>query len=162
MSLSCIQKSHYWATWVFLRPLSPVQAQAQLQQFLFGPRIEWAAFNLGRVKARIRAADARSDAQLATWEQTVLRALEEVDTVMVQFSLQEASRLRLANAAESSAKAAFHARERYNSGVDDFLVVLDAERTLLDAENQLAIRETELALQTVALYKALGGGWETL
>lgn len=130
--------------------------------FQLGPRVEWAAFDLGRVKARIRAADAVSNARLATWEQTMLQALEEVDTAMVNFSLKETSRLRLVNAATSSAQAARYARERYDNGVDDFLDVLDAERTLLNVENQLAISETELAVQVIAIYKSLGGGWEVM
>jgi multidrug efflux system outer membrane protein len=52
------------------------------------------------------------------------------------------------------------ARQRYEGGVDDFLPVLDAQRTQFSIEAQLAQSETRTATSLVAIYKALGGGWE--
>jgi outer membrane protein, multidrug efflux system len=63
-------------------------------------------------------------------------------------------------AAQASEKASGLARLRYQFGVSDFLTVLDAERTRLIAEDLLAESETRTALTLVAVYKALGGGWE--
>lgn len=128
--------------------------------FIFGPRIDWAAFNLGRVKAQIAAADARTEADLATFEKTVLIALEEIDTALVNFARQEQTRARLFHAANSSAKAAEYAKERFDAGIDNFLDVLDSERTLLDAQDRLAQAEIKLALGIVGIYKNLGGGWK--
>jgi len=51
-------------------------------------------------------------------------------------------------------------RLRYQYGAADFLTVLDAERTLLQAQDQLAQSETNTATAVIALYKALGGGWQ--
>jgi multidrug efflux system outer membrane protein len=68
----------------------------------------------------------------------------------------------LLEAAHSSARAAEHARERFDAGVDNFLDVLDAERTLLEAQDRLAQSETALALNLIAIYKSLGGGWELM
>jgi multidrug efflux system outer membrane protein len=130
--------------------------------YSFGPGIQWAAFNIGRVKAQIDAADARTNREFAEFEQTVLKALEEVDTSMVNFTRTEKSRVRLLEAAHSSARAAGHARERFDTGVDNFLDVLDAERTLLEAQDRLAQSETALALNLIAIYKSLGGGWELM
>lgn len=128
-------------------------------RFLFGPNVDWAAFNMGRVKQQVDASDARAEKQLIRFEQTVLRALEEIDTAMVNFSRSEKSRARLLEAAEASSKAAIYARQRFDAGIDSFLDVLDAERTMLDAQDRLARSETNVAIHLIAIYKALGGGW---
>jgi NodT family efflux transporter outer membrane factor (OMF) lipoprotein len=128
--------------------------------FAIGPSIFWAAFDLGRVRARIRAADARTEAALAQYEQRVLLALEETENSLVDFDRQQARRDLLRAAAQASEKAAALARLRYQAGVADFLTVLDAERTLLEAQDRLAESETRTATALIAVYKALGGGWE--
>jgi outer membrane protein, multidrug efflux system len=128
--------------------------------YLLAPALSWEAFNLGRVEARINAADARTRARLAQFQKTVLSALEEVDTAMVNFSREEQRRYRLARSAEASAKAARLARQRYESGIDSFLDLLDAERRQLEAEDLLAGSDIQTALNVIAVYKALGGGWE--
>jgi multidrug efflux system outer membrane protein len=128
--------------------------------FAIGPSIFWAAFDLGRVRARITAADARTEAALAQYEQRVLLALEETENSLVDFNRQQARRDLLGASALASEKAAALARLRYQSGVADFLTVLDAERTLLAAQDLLAVSETRTATALITVYKALGGGWE--
>jgi multidrug efflux pump len=129
--------------------------------YSFGPRISWAAFDLGRVRARIKAARARADAELAAYEKTVLLALEETENALVTFGRERARRDYL-GASERDAGRAFQlARQRYDGGVSDFLSVLDAERTQLEIQAQLAQSETRTATALVAIYKSLGGGWET-
>jgi multidrug efflux system outer membrane protein len=128
--------------------------------FAVGPGIFWAAFDLGRVRARIRAADARTEAALAQYEQRVLLALEETENALVDFTRQQASRDFLRASAQASTTAQNLARQRYQLGVADFLTVLDAERTLLEAQDRLADSETLTATALLAVYKALGGGWE--
>jgi NodT family efflux transporter outer membrane factor (OMF) lipoprotein len=128
--------------------------------FAFGPRIFWAAFDLGRVRARIQATDAQADAALAQYEQRVLTALEETENALVNFGRQQIRRDYLRESAQASEKATALARLRYQYGVADFLTVLDAERTLLQAQDQLAQSRTSTATALVAVYKALGGGWE--
>ncbi|MGB3611980.1 MAG: efflux transporter outer membrane subunit [Cellvibrio sp.] len=130
------------------------------ETFRFSPSIRWAAFNLGRVQAQIDAADARTQARLAEFEQSVLRALEETDNALQNFSREEDRRLRLQEAAQASTRAAQFARQRFEIGSSDFLSVLDAERSQLDISAQLAQSETQLLLNLIAVYKALGGGWE--
>jgi multidrug efflux pump len=128
--------------------------------FAIGPSIFWAAFDLGRVRARIRGADARTEAALALYEQRVLLALEETENALVDFTRQQARRDLLRASAQASEKAQNLASQRYQFGVTDFLTVLDAERTLLAAQDLLADSETLTATALVAVYKALGGGWE--
>ena len=135
-------------------------ASSDAERYFFGPTISWAALDLGRVRAQVEASDARTEAALATWEKSVLTALEETEAALNRYSraLESAARLRVA--AEASSKAADLARLRYRNGADSFLTVLDAERRLLEAEDLLAGAETDASLAAVAVYKALGGGWD--
>jgi multidrug efflux system outer membrane protein len=128
--------------------------------YSYGPSITWAAFDLGRVQARIRASKANADAELAGYQSAVLGALQEVDSDLAAYarSTERLATLRLAAAA--SDKAARLARQRFEGGLSDFLNVLDAERDELDAETSVAQSETEVATDLIALYKALGGAWE--
>jgi multidrug efflux system outer membrane protein len=127
-----------------------------------GPRISWAALDLGRVYARIKAADANADANLAQYRQTVLNALEETENALVAYDRERSRRAHLRAAAEASVKAQALAHLRFDEGIADFLTVLDIESRLLQDQSQLAQSETAVATALVAIYKALGGGWETL
>jgi multidrug efflux system outer membrane protein len=130
------------------------------ETFNFGPRIFWAAFDLGRVRARIVAADARTEAALANYEQTVLLALEETENALVTFARAQERRDQLRISAEASELATVRARERYQYGVSGFLEVLDTERRLLEVQNDLADSETVTATALVSVYKSLAGGWQ--
>ena len=127
-----------------------------------GPSVNWSAFDMGRVHARIDQNDARAQAAVASYEKTVLYALEELQTSVSNFSKEEERRGYLQLAARSGKEAATLARKRYEAGVDTFIEVLDAEATLLQAEDTLAQSEISTALDLIAIYKALGGGWETI
>ncbi len=127
-----------------------------------GPKISWAALDLGRVYARIKAADARAEASLAQYEQTVLNALEDTGNALIIYRQELSRRASLAAAARASEKAKQLAHLRYQEGVSDFLTVLDAEQRLLQDQSRLAQSQTATATALTAVYKALGGGWETL
>ncbi|MDQ2640258.1 MAG: efflux transporter outer membrane subunit [Pseudomonadota bacterium] len=126
----------------------------------FGPSLSWGLLDFGHVYQRIRAADARSAEALATYEQTVLLALEETENALSDFARERRRLEHLTRAAEASREAADLATQRFEGGVSDFLAALDAYRTSLEAEDQLAISRTRAATALVTLYKALGGGWE--
>jgi len=128
--------------------------------YSFGPSITWAALDLGHVLARIKAADARAAAQLASYEKTVLNALEETENALVDFGHEQVRRDCLRESEQSATLAMSLARQRYDGGVADFLPVLDAQRTQLSIQAQLAQSETRTATSLVAIYKALGGGWQ--
>lgn len=134
---------------------------ARSDSYSLGPRISWAALDLGRVYARIKAADARAEASLAQYEQTVLNALEETENALVNYNRENKRRELLASAAQASAKAHELAHLRFDQGINDFLTVLDAELRLLQDQQRLAVSETATATALTALYKALGGGWES-
>jgi NodT family efflux transporter outer membrane factor (OMF) lipoprotein len=128
--------------------------------YSFGPSITWAALDLGHVLARIKAANARADAQLAGYEKAVLNALEETEDALVDFGREQVRRDYLRTSDRSATQAMTLARQRYEGGIDDFLPVLDAQRAQLAIQAQLAQSETRTATSLVAIYKALGGGWE--
>lgn len=130
------------------------------ETFSFSPRIHWAAFNLGRVNAQINAADARTHERIAEFEQRVLIALEDADNALQNFSREEERRQGLQRALAASDQAAIFARKRFEVGTNDFLTVLDAERSQLDISAQLAQSDMQVLLNLIAVYKALGGGWE--
>jgi multidrug efflux system outer membrane protein len=128
--------------------------------YSLGPRISWAAFDLGRVYARIKATDAHAEADLAQYQQTVLSALEETENALVNYNKARSKQVLLVSAVASSRKATHLAQLRFNAGVSDFLTVLDSELRLLQQQNQLAESQTAVATALVTVYKALGGGWE--
>lgn len=125
-----------------------------------GPFLQWAAFDLGRVRDRIRAVEAGADIRLAVYEKTVLTALEETENALVRLDASRAAQAHLLVAEQAAAEAAELARIRFEHGLDSFLAVLDAEARLLAAQDALAQSATETAAAFVALYEALGGGWD--
>ena len=121
------------------------------------PTVTWAAFDIGSVRARLRASEAQSDAAAANYEKIVLTALEDTENSLLTYSAQQAQLKDLAEQAAASRRAAELAATQYREGVADFLVLLDAQRTQLDAEDSVAQAETAVNVAVVAIYKALGG-----
>lgn len=128
----------------------------------FGPRLSWAAFDIGRVFNQISAAEANVEGQLAQYKQMVLRALEEADNALILYGREMQAMGHLERAAEASDKATKIARERFETGVSDFLTVLDSERRQLEVDTSLAQAQTRVTLALVGIYRALGGGWEAV
>jgi len=127
--------------------------------YSIGPAISWAALDLGRVAARIKIARAQTDADLATYEASVLGALEETEGALVTYGRAQTRRDLLTEAATASERAANLARQRFQGGLTDFVNVLEAERDALAVQDSLAQSHTQTATALIAVYKALGGGW---
>jgi len=145
----------YWA------PTFGDFGQSEARFFSAGPSISWAAFDLGRVHARVSSAKAQTDAAIAGYEGAVLNALEDTEGSLIAYGRSQSRRQSLQVAAAASDKAADLARKRFEGGLIDFLEVLDAERTALSAELLLSQSRTDAATSLVAVYKALGAGWAT-
>jgi NodT family efflux transporter outer membrane factor (OMF) lipoprotein len=124
----------------------------------FGPALRWPLLTGGRVRGQIDAATARRDEAEASYQQTVLQALEDVENSLAGYGRDQQERERLAAAVAAEARAVDLADSRYRAGLDNFLAVLDAQRTLRDGEDRLAAAQTRVAVSAVAVYKALGGG----
>lgn len=116
-------------------------------------------FDGGARRAQGDAQDAALDAARAAWHAAVLTALRDVEDTLVALRSAQERRGTLERAAESASQAALLARDRYRSGLIDFQVVLDTQRTLLAAQDNLVGAQTDLAQTQVRLIKALGGGW---
>ena len=121
--------------------------------------VDWSFLDVGRVRARLAAAEAGADEHLARYQQTVLRALEETETALARYRHARSEHTHLSAAALASARGAELARLRFEGGLVDFLQVLDAERTRLEAEDRLAQSQARTANALVAVYRALAGGW---
>ncbi|WP_313304861.1 TolC family protein, partial [Stutzerimonas balearica] len=139
---------------------SPLGSSAA-EAWSVAPGISWAAFDLGSVRARLRGAEAEAEGALAAYEQQVLLALEESQNAFSDYGHAQQRLLAQLRQSEASRAAAEQARIRYREGSEDFLVLLDAERERLAAEDAQAQAEVEVYRGIVALYKALGGGWQS-
>lgn len=126
----------------------------------FGPGISWAAFDLGRVYAQVDASEAATIEALAKYRSSILTALEDVEGALSRFSSSRQRRDYLHASVEQNTKAVEISRTQYENGLVDLLPVLDAQRSLLATQDQLAESETDLMTSLVAVFKALGGGWE--
>jgi len=121
--------------------------------------IDWSFLDAGRVRARIAAADADAEGELARYRQTVLLALEDTENALVRHAKARVEDKHREHAALDSANAARLARVRYDAGAVDLFEVLDAERTRLEAQDAFADARTRTATSVVALYRAMAGGW---
>ena len=128
--------------------------------FSAGPGISIPLFEGGRLKATLRFREAAQQEAAINYQRTVLRAWHEVDDALTAFATEQARREQLRLAETDNRRALGLAQSRYQQGVADFLAVLDAERNLLATQQQLADSTTTISSNLVALYKALGGGWE--
>jgi len=124
------------------------------------PSISWPGLNVKRVRANLHASEARADAAQANYQRSVLEAIEDIDNAVTGFNQQRVRVDHLIEQGTQSKRAADLARIRYQEGATGFLELLDAERTQLAAEDDLAQAETAIDTQAVAVYKALGGGWQ--
>jgi outer membrane protein, multidrug efflux system len=129
-------------------------------EFNLGPLISWRFPNIAVARARIGQADAQAQAALARFEQANLTALQEAETALTAYARQLERRAALTRARDEGARAARLARLRYDAGADSFLNVIVAEQTLADLEFQLALAEGQTGASQVAVFKALGGGWD--
>lgn len=132
------------------------------QNFLwsFGPSISWPLLDFGTLDAIVNIADLHTHALLMNYRQTILNAVEEVDRAASEYSAQQDRLKNLNKALEASQKAVNLASQRYDRGLTDALNVIDAERQEFDLERQYVAAQQTAAESFVALYKALGGGWE--
>ena len=131
----------------------------QAYYYNLGASMAWNVLDFGRIRSRIRRNEARADVALATYEKTVLTALEETEGSLVTFNRNQRRAESLFKAAGASEQAAKLARARFEAGVTDFLNVLDAERQLLADRDGLAQAQTDAGTSLITVYKALGGGW---
>ncbi len=129
--------------------------------FGVGPTVSLPIFTGGQLRARLAVQDARLREAVIAWRGTVLSALEETEDALVAYAREQSRRERLASAVASNDESVRLSSELYRAGLTDFLSVLDAQRELYANEDLLAQSRTAQTVNLIALYKALGGGWQS-
>jgi multidrug efflux system outer membrane protein len=131
--------------------------EPEAERWYYGPSITWSFLDFGRVRQRVKAAEARRDGAIAAYQETVLTALEETENALAGFRAANQSEHELRLGAAAAGDAARLAHLRYEAGASDYLAVLIAERQQINLENQHVQFETRRATSLAALYKALAG-----
>ena len=116
-------------------------------------------FDAGRTRSQVRSQQAAAQAALATYKQTVLTSLEDVENGLVALQTAERRLAQFEEALDAAHNQAILARSEYRSGLTDFQTLLEAERALISARDGALTSRADEVLAVVQLYRALGGGW---
>ena len=127
--------------------------------FSLGPQLQLPIFNSGRIKANIAAQESRVEQERLAYRQEIVAAIEEAANALAAVQRQQEREAKLADAVDSARRSLDLAADLQRAGLTDFLAVLDAERAALDAEFQRSTARTQAFVESVALFKALAGGW---
>jgi outer membrane protein, multidrug efflux system len=125
-----------------------------------GPSMSWNLFNGGATRARVEENRSRADQALAEYRKSILTALGEVESAWVSFDKETERAAMLSVAVENNRRAVELANRLYVEGQNEFLSVLDAQRSLYSAQQALIGSRSQISTHLVTLYKALGGGWD--
>ncbi|NLY59117.1 MAG: efflux transporter outer membrane subunit, partial [Gammaproteobacteria bacterium] len=127
----------------------------------FLPQINLPIFTAGRLKANLEYSEIQQDIHVARYEQSIQNAFREVSDGLAArgtFTAQLQAQSDLVQATDEYYQMA---QQRYDEGVDNYLMVLDAQRELFGARQQQLAYQLQQLSSEVALYRALGGGWST-
>lgn len=125
-----------------------------------GPSVSWPIFDAGRIRANVAVKNAVNEQAILTYTQIVLTALRDVENALIAYSTEQQHREALTNTVIAYRKALDLATRLYTNGQTDYLNVVTAQGSLYNAEDSLVQSDRAVAANLVALYKALGGGWE--
>lgn len=125
-----------------------------------GPTISWPILHYGRLQNNVRVQDARLQEQLVNYQNTVLTAMREVEDALVGFFKNREQIVDLTASVEASKLSVDIALSQYKQGIEDYNRVLNAQQFLVQQQDKLTSAQGDLARYLIALYKALGGGWE--
>jgi outer membrane protein TolC len=117
-------------------------------------------FNAGRTRALNEIAESGQREAVLRAEDGMVRALEDVENALVSRSSEQQRSKSLQSAAASAESALGRAQSLYDRGQIDLLPLLDAQRSRLAVRLSANDSDTQLLLDSVQLYKALGGGWQ--
>jgi multidrug efflux system outer membrane protein len=125
-----------------------------------GPNVSWNIFDAGRIRANIVLTEARQQELLAAYRQVVLTAFRDAEQALTAYDYEQRRRVSLRASAEANRRAVQIAQTLYAQGQTDFVNVLTAQQGLLSSEDAMVQSDQQVAANLVAIYKALGGGWE--
>jgi NodT family efflux transporter outer membrane factor (OMF) lipoprotein len=118
-------------------------------------------FDGGAARAQVRAQQAAYEQARIAYQAAVLTALKDVEDALIALQGDQLRLASLRNAADAATIAAQLARQRYSSGLVDFQVVLETQRTQFSTQDSVAGAQADVGSDHIRLYKALGGGWRT-
>jgi multidrug efflux system outer membrane protein len=139
----------------------PAQLLDWASRFLVaGPQLELPIFDAGRRRATVRLQNVREQEAAMDYRRTVLSALDDVDNALAAYAADQSRESLLEQTVKRNNDVLGLARQRYAAGVASYITVLDADRTV--QQNQMLLADSQAAVSSdlVALYRALGGGWE--
>jgi outer membrane protein, multidrug efflux system len=125
-----------------------------------GPSATWEIFAAGRIRSTIEVQNALEEQALLAYEKTILTALQDVESAMEAYVREQQRVHALAEAVAANRKALKLSTQLYTEGLTDFLNVLTAQRSLYITEEAITQSQGNVSANLIALYKALGGGWE--
>jgi len=128
--------------------------------YSFGPTVKWSVFQAGAIRAGIKVQNELEEQALLNYQKTVLTALNDVESALVAYVKEQQHHQALVEAVSANHEAVSLATQLYTQGQTDFLSVLIAQRSLFASQDSLVQSERNVATDLVAVYKALGGGWE--
>ncbi len=129
------------------------------QTWSWGPTISWPIFSGGKIAAQVELARATLQGDMYAYRQTVMTALNEVESALISFNKEQERRAILRDVVDDNSQAYKLSKDLYTAGQAEFINVLSAELSLSSSENQLEQSDAAVATDLVALFKALGGGW---
>ncbi len=129
-------------------------------QFVGGPAVRWNIFNYGRIKNNVRAQDARLQGLLVSYQDTVLRAAREVEDATVGFLRSREQVGYLSDSVKATQRSVDLALVQYRDGTADYTRVLNTQEFQVTQQDLLTATRGDVARNLIAMYKALGGGWE--
>ena len=134
--------------------------EADSFEFFGGPSLRWNLFNYGRISNRVRVEDALLQQLIVNYEDTVIRAHQEVEDSMIGFLKKQQEAGFLNDSVKAAERSVDLSMFQYKEGMVDYQRVLDSQRFLSDQQDGSTATRGEVILNLVALYKALGGGWQ--
>ena len=132
------------------------------RSFAVGSAMNWPLFQGGAIMSNVRLQEALRDESFITYQKTVLAAFQDVENALIAFAKEQQHHKSLNDAVVANRKAVDLSSQLYSAGQTDFLNVLNAQRSLYTSEDALVQSERNIVTNLIALYKALGGGWESL
>ena len=129
------------------------------QTWAWGPSINWPILAGGKLSAQVELAKASLQADLFAYRNTVLTALNEVETALISFNKEQERRAALRDVVDDNQQAFNLSLQLYTQGQAEFINVLNAELSLASSQNSLEQSDAAVATDLIALFKALGGGW---
>jgi len=129
-------------------------------EFFGGPGITWDIFNYGRIKNRVRVQDARFQQLVVNYQNTVLKAAQETEDAMVAFLRSQDEVKFLSESVKAAQRSVDLSMIQYREGLVDYQRVLDTQRFQSQEQNLLTQTKGSVVLNFIAMFKALGGGWQ--